>query len=373
MREPIRFVTSRDFIPVHAFPHDARAFGSKRFLGAARAWFENAFGGGTVTVQMERGGLAVSWVPPEGTLDPVGYAVALLQRGQTSVAVPLLRGLLVEQPADPVLLYNLGMAESDLGRLDDAVVHLAALLEANPAHVNGRVALGVAHARAGRVDEGIAALTAAVESEPENPWARRNLAALLGKKGRSEEAVEHLRAAVRLLPRDQQSLYGLAHVLVALGGTERVAEADGLFHRAIDADPDTELAEVCRKELSGMAHREFRGRTGGAPRMDAVMYLAGAMKMFRQMPPEEVRKVTFEIAMLGAKGFDVNDPSRKYRLRSLPGEFSGLHLVCILDVGMKQVDPSADTGFDLSREYDEARSLFGSQEDVGSRSSGSSG
>lgn len=70
-------------------------------------------------------------------------------------------------------------------------------------------------------------------------------------------------------------------------------------------------------------------------------------------------KVTFEIAMLGMKGFDVNDPARKYRLRSLPGEFSGLHLVCILDVGMKLVDPSADTGFDLSREYEEAKALFG--------------
>lgn len=359
MRDPIRFVTSRDFLPLHSFPHDARAFGSKRFLEAAKAWFERAFHGGTVTVQMEKDGLAVAWVPPEGSLDPAEYAVALLQRGNAPVAVPLLLGLLADRPEDPVLLYNLGMAESDLGRLDDAVAHLTALITKDPGHVNARVALGVAHARAGRTEDAIATLAVAVEAAPENPWARRNLAALLGKQGRTEEAVDHLREAVRLLPNDQQSLYGLAHTLVALGGTERIAEADELFRRAIDIDPDTELAEVCRKELSGIAHGEFRGRAGGAPRMDAVMYLAGAMKTFRGMSADEVRKVTFEIAMLGMKGFDVNDPARKYRLRSLPGEFSGLHLVCILDVGMKLVDPSADTGFDLSREYEEAKALFG--------------
>ena len=229
--------------------------------------------------------------------------------------------------------------------------------------MNGRVALGVAHARAGRIDDAISVLAPAVEADPENPWARRNLAAMLGKNGQNEEAVAHLREAVRILPTDQQSLYGLAHTIAALGSAERISEADELFHRAIDVDPDSDLAEICRKELSQIAHREFRGRAGKAPRMDAVMYCAAAMRMFAQMPIEQVRKITFEIAMLGMKGFDVNDPAQKYRLRSLPGEFSGLHLVCIMDVGTKLIDPSADTGFDLSREYEEAKKLFGTSGD----------
>lgn len=83
------------------------------------------------------------------------------------------------------------------------------------------------------------------------------------------------------------------------------------------------------------------------------------MKTFPTMPPEEVKKVTFELALLGTKGLDVNDPEQKYQLRSLPGRFSGLHLVSILYVGFRLVDPKADAGFDLSAEYEEAKNLSG--------------
>lgn len=89
------------------------------------------------------------------------------------------------------------------------------------------------------------------------------------------------------------------------------------------------------------------------------MFCLGAMQTFATMSQEDVRKVMFEIAMLGTKGLDVNDPAQKYQLRSLPGRFSGLHLVSIEYVGFKLVDPSADLGFDLSQEYHQAQLLFG--------------
>ena len=357
MRAPIRFTVSRDFLPIHSFPHDARGFGSKRFLEAAKVYYREEFGEGTVEVEMVRDGLAVTWTQENVDLDPVDFAVELLKRKQHVLAVPILLGLLAEVPTDPKVLYNLGMAESDLGKLDDAVSHLAAAVAAEPANVNARVALGVAHGRAGRTDEAITALDDAVTVAPDNPWARRNLGAMLGKAGRAAESEPHLREAARLLPDDQQALYGLAHILVVLGGDECLHEADGLFRRAIAIDPDSELAEVCRKELSQIAQGRFRSAVDGQLRMDAVMYCAGAMKTFREMPMEQVKKVTFEIAVLGMQGLDVNDSTQKYHLRSLPGQFSGLHLVSILYVGTKLLDPTTDTGFDLSREYEAALGL----------------
>ena len=69
--------------------------------------------------------------------------------------------------------------------------------------------------------------------------------------------------------------------------------------------------------------------------------------------------ISVEIAMLGTKGLSVNDPSGKYTLRSLPGSFSGLHLLCLQYVGFKIIDPSVDIGFDVAAEYEEAKRLHG--------------
>ena len=65
--------------------------------------------------------------------------------------------------------------------------------------------------------------------------------------------------------------------------------------------------------------------------------------------------------MLGPKGLSVADPSGKYTLRSLPGNFSGLQLLCIEYVGFKIIDPSVDIGFDIAAEYEEARRLYGGE------------
>ena len=60
---------------------------------------------------------------------------------------------------------------------------------------------------------------------------------------------------------------------------------------------------------------------------------------------------------LGQQGLPVNDPTRAYPLRPLAGEYSALHLVCLLHVGIKQFDPSQGSGFDIDREYEAALAM----------------
>jgi len=359
VRPPIRFTVAREFLPIQIASNDPQRLESPAFLEAAKRFYESQFAEGKVEVEPVPGGIAVTWTPAEAHVDPFEYAVGLLQDRQHTLAVPILQGLLEGEPDHPGVLFNLGMAESDLGKLDDAIVHLKALVERDPGHAHGWVALGVAQARAGRIDEAIATLNEAVRIAPDDPHARRNLGGLLAKKGLQADSVTHLREAVRLLPTDQQALYGLAHTLLAIGGDDHAEEADGLFQRALAADPDSDLAEVCRQERSQIAQSTFRSSAAGQVRMDAVMYCHGAMQTFAKMSKEAVRKIAFEIALLGTRGLDVNDPAQKYQLRSLPGRFSGLHLLSIEYVGFKIVDPSVDLGFDLSQEYRQAQLLFG--------------
>lgn len=75
------------------------------------------------------------------------------------------------------------------------------------------------------------------------------------------------------------------------------------------------------------------------------------------MTREQVQRCAFEIAALGTKGINVNDPSVKYTLRSLPGNFTGLKLLCFEYVGFKQIAPHLDIGFDLAKEYESALQL----------------
>ncbi len=71
-----------------------------------------------------------------------------------------------------------------------------------------------------------------------------------------------------------------------------------------------------------------------------------------------MQKIGFEIAILGTRGLDINEATEKYTLQSMPGKYSGLHLLCFQYVAFKQIASGQDIGFDLSAEYRTALSLF---------------
>ena len=81
------------------------------------------------------------------------------------------------------------------------------------------------------------------------------------------------------------------------------------------------------------------------------MYCLSALEHFADLPDEEVQKIVFEVGMLGAKGFEINDPEQQYELRSMPGKFSGMQMVCIMYVGFKRIAPEHAASFDLTNEY----------------------
>ena len=243
---------------------------------------------------------------------------------------------------------------SDQGKLDEAVSLLQKLVALEPEHSHGWTALGVALARDGERGASLSAVQRAVEIDPENAHALRNLGALLIQEN-PEEALPYFERAVRLLPEDQNSHYGQAQCLLELG---RSQEADGLFLKTIEMDPLSDVAEKARAARTSMAQSSLRGVTGENARTDATMYCLQGLRKFRELEAQEVRAIVFEIAMLGRGGLDINNPEKRYSLRSMPGDFSGLQLVSLMYVGMKLFDPKADFGIDLSKEYDAALRLF---------------
>ena len=293
----------------------------------------------------------VTW---KANTDPLQKVADILQEGNYDDGILLLELFLSDDPADTNILFNLGMAYSDQGELDRSIELLRKLIEKEPEHTNGLVALGVALLRANKIEEGISKLQAAVSQEPGNVWARRNLGAGLMQAGRSTDALEHLRRAVELKADDAAAWFGYGQAL-ELNGDWR--QADTAYRKALDLDEFGEIAERARAALTALAEKSFRGDTQSL-RMDAVMYLLGALEKFENLSPEQVRQIGFEIAMLGTRGLDVNSPETKYSLKSLEGNYSGLNLVCYEYVAFKQFAPAQNIGFDLSAEYQTAMKLF---------------
>lgn len=300
--------------------------------------------------------IKLTWQADQKRAGYLDQIAATLTKGNYADGILLLELFLSGDPDNPDLLYNLGMAYSDQNQLNQAIALLQRLVAIEPGHVNGRVALGVALLRNKNDDQGIEELETAIKHDPRNLWAHRNLGAGLMRLKRHAQAEEHLRLATEIDPNDQASMYGYGQ---ALDAGEKFEQADAAYEKTVALDEFSNLAELARKARSKFAHKNFLARTPGTPRMDAVMYCLGALERFAELPPDQVRKIGFEIAILGTRGLEVNDSSVTYTLHSLPGVFSGLHLLSIQYVAFKQFAPTQDIGFDLSAEYEAAWKLFG--------------
>jgi tetratricopeptide (TPR) repeat protein len=340
---------------LNLLPLDARQIGSDKFKTAVVAHFaaQYASKGQQAVVSVDDREVAVLVLPADS--DPLDFVMTMLQSGRIKEAVPYLEALAKADSVSAQVLYNLGIAYSELGQFDEAIIRLKRAVQLDPKHAHAWTGIGVAYQRMGKPAQALEPMQKAVEADPSDGYARRNLGAVMFGEGRKTEALAHLREARKALPHDSQTLYGLALALDAVGGDENKDEADELYLVVIQKFPGSEMADLAREIRTKRAHENMRAKVDGGLRPDVVMYIAGAMDTFAKVGPEKSRQITFEVAMKGQSGLDINDPEEKYTLASLPGKFSGMHLVSIMYAGVRATDPDANTGIDLSAEYEAAR------------------
>lgn len=340
-------------------PSSQRDLTGDAFREAVREHLSGQFAGtgGAAEVVITEDRIIIRWTDSTEDKSLAQRGVDQLNTGDVEKGVATLRIALQRNPDDHEALFNLGMALSEQGEMAESVEVLGRLLEKYPRHAPGWVALGVAQARMQRDDAATVSLHKAVELAPKDGYARKNLGAILARIGELPAAIGHLRQAVGILPKDRQAWINLA---MALEQSGELVEADEAYQRVLDIDSNGEVGQLAEEGRSRIVALNFRKRGGGF-RADAMAYCLGALQRFEGMPRADVRKIAFEIAMLGSGGLDVNDPAEQYTLRSIPGKFSGLHLLCIQYVGFQIIEPSLDLGFDLSAEYDAARGMHEGQ------------
>ena len=309
--------------------------------------------GGRAEIVSNDESVAVRWFPESlASKDAlVLHVAALLNQGVTREVEPILAALLRQFPADYLVNFNYGMLLGNLGRLDESLVLLMRAVELSPARAEAWIAMGVTLDRKGDRDASMRAFAKAAELEPDNPHAHANLGASLLADKHTEEAMPHLQKAVELNPGDQASLYHIAECLSRLG---RHKEADEVLAKVIEIAPYTSVAAMAETSRARFAALAMRSRSAGDIRHDVVMYCADAIRMFAGKSDQDRKTIIYEISMLGKRGIDINDSRIRHSLKSLPGQFTGLELVAIMYVGLKQRDPKLDPGVDFAKEYAEA-------------------
>lgn len=279
-------------------------------------------------------------------------AIELANEKKFNQAKEMLEELAKEYPNDPDILYNLGMCYTELNNPEKAIEVLTKGIVIAPELVNSHVALGFAFTKLGDLIEAESHFRNALEIQPDNSYALRNLGGLLAKKKDYEGAIEFLIKSLMKHPDDMRTTYGLG---LAYFHTKKLNEADEQFKIVISNSNDNYLIDLAKDFRRNIA--ELNLKSDGL-RTDAMFYCLGAMEYFKDMPVQDIQKIAFEIGMKGQSGLSVNNPSKKYTLKTMQGEFTGLQLVCYMFVGFKSFAPEQDIGMDFSEEYRMAKQFF---------------
>ncbi|MFT2722384.1 tetratricopeptide repeat protein, partial [Deinococcus sp. A31D244] len=245
---PFVFVIPVQDFDVELLPLAARVSGSPEFRQAVVERITREYEPFTdrVEVEIDDQTITVTAWPKEAGIDPVDVGIAQLQDGDLAGGAQTLEALVTAQPMNPAILFNLGMAKSDLNETADAIRYLARFLTVVPGHAGALTALGLAYFRSGDIGNSLEIMQKAVDADPANGYAVRNLGGVLASQGRQAEAAPHLIRAAELLPEDLRALYGAAQALQERGDDDSMTLADTYLKRIIDLDPRSDIAEEAR-------------------------------------------------------------------------------------------------------------------------------
>src|ERR1035437_2790731 len=131
-------------IPIHRFdvellPPQSRTIGSPAFTRAVTEHFAREYEGKgeTVVVAVDNEQITVLTFP--GHVDPFQFVIEMLQAGRIKEALPLLETIAFARNDNAEVLYNLGIAYSELGRFEDAIAQLKKAVEIGRASCRERV------------------------------------------------------------------------------------------------------------------------------------------------------------------------------------------------------------------------------------------
>jgi Tfp pilus assembly protein PilF len=143
-----------------------------------------------------------------------------------------------------------GLANLEVGLLDDAVKELTQATTLAPGEPAAWANLGLAQLRLGAFDAAAAAIDRAAAAAPESGDVAFLQARLESLRGRREEGIAHLRRAIELDPRHLKARAVLAQEVENAGGPDANAEAQRLLEGLLELQPGSPAVLVERARLA---------------------------------------------------------------------------------------------------------------------------
>lgn len=257
-------------------------------------------------------------VAPESAAALLGLGRIASLSGRPAEAVELFERVLELQPSATSARYGLGLALRELGRLEEARVHMAISSGILPTFddpliesVSGLLAdaaelrMAAGSAAAGEQDwqGAVAQFLRAVELAPEDPSARLKLATALGEAGQHRAAIEHFNTTIQLDPNNRDAHFNLGAALLRIGRPQAALDA---LTRAVELDPAETEARLRRAQVADslgeeqLAEADFAELLRSSPAHPPLL-LVWAERALRKGQLSEARE-RFEAAATSSPG-----------------------------------------------------------------------
>ncbi|MFC1604066.1 sulfatase-like hydrolase/transferase [Planctomycetota bacterium] len=149
----------------------------------------------------------------------VSFKQALIyeHKGQQEQCKQILRKLSLERPTFPETFVKLARIAFQEQKFQEALEPFYALIKLNPNDSDAQANLGITLANLGRLDDAIIHLSKSIQIDPENSPAHHSLASLLQKQGKPDQALVHYNKAIESGLQTSQIYYDLAGLWSAKG------------------------------------------------------------------------------------------------------------------------------------------------------------
>jgi tetratricopeptide (TPR) repeat protein len=176
---------------------------------------------------------------PHNVRGETNLALALVDEGKPTEAIPHFLVALRLDPNEPIIRNDYASALLDIGRVDEAIAQLQETLRRSPDYAPARKTLGLVTQHRFRAE--LEHSQAALAAHPDDPAAHVSFAQLLADMGRRDEAISHYQQALRLDPSNATAHYNLANLLAEYGRNDDALSHYSAAARLAPNDPRIQI------------------------------------------------------------------------------------------------------------------------------------